>query len=127
MNPIALAVLLTIVPSDPPAVDNAMPVAVTAVRVAVAGGERTIARIPAGHRVRVRGAERIFGFEMDACPPEARDAYSDPVERGACWRALTRPSRALATATETATPDLMAVLLRPAPEPADQTVAASRA
>lgn len=118
MDPVVLAALLSILPTQPSTVANDLPVAVTSVEVQRADGRvQTLARIDPGRQARVRGADRIVSFEMESCRAETRaelvvEGSTDEVD--ACWRALERESPTLRTAGEEAWRDLRVVFIGPA-------------
>lgn len=129
MNPIALAALLSILPTSPATVDNGLPVVVTNVTVEGADGRlRTIPRIAPGRSARAPGATRIVSFEMQSCRAEtlaAVVATGGTVEQDACWDALARESSTLAGASGDTRRDLRSVLVSaPAPTPAVREAAA---
>ena len=117
MGSIIVAALLTVIPSEPPTVENQFPVDVTSIEVMRTDGQiQTVRRVGAGRRIRVAAAERVVSLEMESCPEQARDALradGEPREIEACWRALERQSTAIRTASDDSVAQLRAVLLGP--------------
>jgi hypothetical protein len=131
MSPIALAALLSIIPTEPAAVDNGLGVSVTGVLVQDDEGRTwQIARIALGRSARAAGARRVVSFEMASCTGETLAAVArdgSQTDRDACWRALARENTALssANASESTQTDLQAVVFGPAsPSAADREQAA---
>jgi len=115
MNPIALAALLSILPTEPAAVENGLPVAVTNVTFEGADGRvRHIPRIQPGRSARAPDATRVVSFEMESCRAETRADLvmsGEMFEEDACWRALARESRTLSSAADPVRRDLRTVLI----------------
>src|SRR5690349_15023653 len=103
MHTVALAALLTVLPSAPPRITNQLPVAVTQVRVAGPAGTpvRVIPRVAAGRSVEVPGALSILSFALPACGAQAREAISaggDLLAARACLQSRTLRTPALDSA-----------------------------